>query len=415
MSKNNTATATEGVPGFDWSVYSDGWNGKSLKKNRRIKTKKTDTGVAILSHEKYAAQTYRKYLAGTVESKEIKKGDHLTITDLNPLDNDQVMATVKGGANNIIIDLNKEGKYLSQISMGGSAMSKDVFTACLRNPQIKETIINMGLTARVGTDTEKASIWDGFVDNLNKTLYEQIEKPTNGYMAHVVGYNTGGLVVEISNAVKAFLPSSLIATSHQALLPFEEYVGQDLEVMVEAYRPGRGFIVSRKKFINTILPGKVGQLAEQLEDNQDQVFVGEITGFAVYGIFVQIDQYITGMLHKSLVSDHLREIMRDNQGELNLGDKIEVYVHRIDDTRVILSDVPSEFRDEVIARREAEDEAEKAAYAEEQARLEAEAAAAVQALEDERLAALAETITISRDATIDMSVLAAEPVQKTEE
>ena len=70
---------------------------------------------------------------------------------------------------------------------------------------------------------------------------------------------------------------------------------------------------------------------------------------------------------------------------------------------------------EIKQRREAEDEAEKAAYAEEQARLEAEAAAAAQALEDERLAALAETITISRDATIDMSVLAAEPVQKTEE
>lgn len=405
MANNNTsAMANEGMPGFDWGVYNDGWNGKSLKKNRRVKTKKTDRNVSILSHENYAASTYRKYLAGPVESKEIKKGDVLKITDLLPVDADHVMATVKGGANNIVIDLTKESRYLSTIEFNGESMTKEVFTACIRNQQIKDSIINMGLTARVGTDAEKASIWDGFVSSLTQELHQQIENPTRAYMAHVIGSNNGGLIVEISGAVKAFLPSSLIATSHQALLPFEEYMDQNIEVMVEAFRPGKGFIVSRKKFINAILPGKINGLMEILEDDQDHVFTGKITGFAVYGIFVQLDQYITGMLHKSLVSDTLRDIMRENNGELNLGDEIDVYVHRIDDTRVILSDVPSMNRDEVIARREAEDEAEKAAYAEMLAHQEADAAAAAQAAEDERLAALASTLVMRPESSFDIPV-----------
>lgn len=415
MPKNNTAAMqTEGVPGFDWGSYSDGWNGKSLKRNNRVKTKKNDRQVTVLSHEKYAASTYRKYLEGNVEAKEIKTGDVLAITDLRPMDDTHVMATVKGGANNIVIDLEKEGRYLQSLQFNGEAMSKEVFNACLRNDQIKERIISMGISVRVGTDAEKASIWDGFVESLNRELLAQIEKPTRGYIARVIDFNSGGLIVEISNAVRAFLPSSLIATSHQAVEAFEDYVGKDLEVMVETFRPGRGFIVSRKKFINAVLPGKIAQLAETLEADQDKPIVGKITGFAVYGIFVQIDQYITGMLHKSLVSDTLREIMRDNQGELNLGDTIEVYVHRIDDTRVILSDVPSDQRDEVIARREAEDEAEKAAIAAEQARLEAEKAAEAEAAENERMARLADTFMQSTTATIDITVSAPVDVESIE-
>ena len=71
----------------------------------------------------------------------------------------------------------------------------------------------------------------------------------------------------------------------------------------------------------------------------------------------KLDEYITGMMHKSLVSDNTREAMRNRT--IKPGDEYTVYIHKIENNRVILSDVPSSERDAVIARREAEDELEK--------------------------------------------------------
>jgi hypothetical protein len=53
-----------------------------------------------------------------------------------------------------------------------------------------------------------------------------------------------------------------------------------------------------------------------------------------------------------------REAMRNN--EIVAGTEVQVYVHKIEGTRVILSDVPSTEREPIIARREAEEEREKA-------------------------------------------------------
>ena len=47
--------------------------------------------------------------------------------------------------------------------------------------------------------------------------------------------------------------------------------------------------------------------------------------------------------------------MRNN--EIVAGSNVQVYVHKIEKKRVILSDVPSDERDAVIARREAEEAA----------------------------------------------------------
>jgi ribosomal protein S1 len=102
-----------------------------------------------------------------------------------------------------------------------------------------------------------------------------------------------------------------------------------------------------------MLPVKIQQLKEQLKENKDKVFTGHVTGHTEFGIFVELDDFITGMLHKTLVRDETREQMKANS--IEPGTEIQVYVHKIEGNRVILSDVPSEERDAVIARREAEE------------------------------------------------------------
>lgn len=403
MSKVATKNKTieEGVPGFDWSMYDDGWNGKSLKRNAKVNIRKSDSNMTIYSHEKYASATFRKYMGIEPVSKEIKKGDVLEITDLRPLSDDKVMATVKNGANNIIIDLTKENKFINNLTLGNEAMDKETFVKCLDVPNVKNEILKMGITAKVGKDTEKASIWDGFVTSLNAEMIRQIEKPTRAYLAKVLFVeNEAGLIVEISNAIRAFLPASLIHLPHTENKPLEYYVDKYIEVMVEDHRKYRGFIVSRKKYLNTILPMRLNAMIETLENDPNHVYTGTITHAEPYGVFVQLDECVTGMLHKSLVNDDLREQMRE--GSVEIGKQVEVYVHKVENNRVVFSNVATELRDEVMAKREAEDEAEKAAYAEELAAKEAAAEAARVEAEKAELEALASTFTSMTSTTIEL-------------
>ena len=70
------------------------------------------------------------------------------------------------------------------------------------------------------------------------------------------------------------------------------------------------------------------------------------------------------MIHKTLMSDELRERLRQNQ--VAAEEKLVIYVHKIEregkSSRIILSDVASADRDAVIAKREAEDLQEKSEY-----------------------------------------------------
>ena len=339
---------------FDWSMYEDGWNGRSLKINKNVKV--NNPKDKVYCHEAYAQEVYDKLCGGKEPvSKELKKNTLVNITDLEPINDNTVMATINNGETNIIIDLDKEQKFMNTITINGKPGNKENFITSLQIPDLKKQILSMDLYAKVGTDTEKASIWDGYVAKLTNELIEQQTENSKAFEATILSTNKGGFVVEIMGIIKAFMPGSMAAKNR--VTDYESMVGQKLEVMVESYDKNIGFVVSRKKYLNTILPVKLRDLAKQLKKNQDMPFIGHVTDSTPYGVFVEIDEYITGMMHKSLVSDNTREAMRNRT--IKPGDEYTVYIHKIENNRVILSDVPSSERDAVIARREAEDELEK--------------------------------------------------------
>ena len=341
-------------PNFDWSLYEDGWNGRGLRVNPKVKAKGKDK---VFSHEAYASELYKKYSGlNVVGSKELVKNALVSISDISPLDNDNVILTINGGANNVIVDLNKEQKFLNQFSVNNEKITKDEFIKTLSNDTFKKQILNMNLFAKITPgDVEKASIWDGYVEALVLEMKEQITKKSKAYYATILSTNKGGFVVDIMNTIKAFMPGSMAAANR--VTDFESFVGKKFEVMVESYDPSYGFVVSRKKFLRTMLPSKLNELNNKLIDNKDTVFTGHVTGTTLFGVFVELDEFITGMLHKTLVRDETREAMRNNA--ILPGTEIKVYVHKIENNRVILSDVPSSERDVVIARREAEEILEK--------------------------------------------------------
>ncbi len=351
--KNNVKQ--EKPENFDWTPYDTGWNGKSLRVNTSFKYNKKDK---VYSHESYAEELYNLYSGvKVVGTKELVKNSLVNISDINVLNNDTIILTINGGSNNVIVDLNKEQRFFNQFSVGNEKMSKDVFIKALDNASFKSELLGMNLLAKITPgDIEKASIWDGYVETLTREMKEQITLNKKAYYATILSTNKGGFVVDIMNTIKAFMPGSMAAANR--VTDFESFVGKKLEVMVESWDPSYGFVVSRKKFLRTMLPSKINEMHNKLLDNVDTVFTGHVTGTTPFGVFVELDEFITGMLHKTLVKDETREAMRNN--EIVPGTEVNVYVHKIEGTRVILSDVPSAERDVIIAKREAEEEQEKA-------------------------------------------------------
>lgn len=357
VTKNTTIVAGD----FDWTPFEDGWNGKSLRVNTQVKHNERHTKV--YSHETYANEVLDKFLNQSAPvSKELRKDTIVKITDLAPLTNDKVIATINGGANNVIIDLNKEQRFFNTMSMDGSRITKETFLTYLDDADVRKKFIEMGLVAKIGTDIEKASIWDGYVETFVSEMREQIILKSKAYMAKVISSNNGGFVVEVANTVKAFMPGSMAAANK--LTNYESLVGTEMEVMVESWDPKYGFIVSRKKYLYTIIPLYLKRLEAQLAENKDTKLSVTVTGTTPFGIFCEINEVLTGMIHKTLMSDELRERLRQNQ--IKPQETLEVYVHKIEPikggSRIILSDVDSANRDAVIAKREAEDLQEKSDY-----------------------------------------------------
>ena len=371
------AYGNEGTAGFNWDMYSDGWNGTGLKTNKSIHSVKGHKDK-VFSHEDYALSLYKKINKIKVEdSKELKKNVLVSINDFKVINSDQILATINNGANNIIIDLNKEQKFFNTIEFGDKKCDKNDAIKYLSDDKykflagnnaetgepvymtFKQLLLSMDLKAKIGTDEEKASIWDGYVEKLTQDMIEQVNlknKATKAYNATILSTNRGGFVVEIANTIKAFMPGSMAGPNK--IEDYEALVGKTYEVMVESYDKNYGFVVSRKKYLRTVTPIEIAKMVETLKTNQDTIFTGHITGANQYGVYVEINEFITGMIHKTLASDTLREAMRNNT--IVPGTEINVYVSDIVNGRVILSDVPSTERDAVIARREEEDAKEKA-------------------------------------------------------
>ncbi len=343
-----------GSADFNWDEYESGWNGVSLKPNKKIKTA---VGDKCYSHASYAQELYDKYSGVQSEVvKDLKRGSTVTIQDFKVIDDNTIMATVCGGATNVIIDLNKEGKFFSQLSYDNKTLTKDDFVSAAKtNPEFKKSLLSMDLCVKVGSDTEKGSIWDGSVERLSQELKDQIKKNDKAYYATILSTNGGGFNVEVGGMIKAFMLGSQAAANR--ITDYESMVGKTLEVMVESWNPKNGFTVSRKKYLNKARPYMLRPFETALAEAPETTYVGKITGASQYGVFVELNEFITGMLHKTLVSDELRATMRRN--EVVAGEEITVYVHKIENGRVILSDVPLAEREAVIKKREAEDEAEK--------------------------------------------------------
>ncbi len=142
------------------------------------------------------------------------------------------------------------------------------------------------------------------VDNKMKDFFEN-KTAIEGYVKEIIpaGYL---LNIEIDNiTIDAFMPNTLADVNK--LHDVDVLLGQKIFVMLETLQQDKGiYVVSRKKFLKTLIPEKIKELKKY---PRDHVFTGHVTGTRAFGIFIQFEDCLTGMIHKANIRKDYQDII----------------------------------------------------------------------------------------------------------
>jgi ribosomal protein S1 len=162
-----------------------------------------------------------------------------------------------------------------------------------------------------------------------QSLFEHLEKNT-WFEVKIKKLIRGGYLAIYMNEIECFLPGSHAAAN--IIHNFNDLLGKTINVMVDNYDSANDlFILSYKKYVTESMSTKISDL----EFNKK--YTGVLTNNPYdFGMFVEIDGYYTGLIHKTEFENY-----EDIRKKYRVGQKIEVYVKDItmkgDQYRVILT------------------------------------------------------------------------------
>jgi ribosomal protein S1 len=217
---------------------------------------------------------YKDFLNSITESPIIPQVGSVVSATYEGLTRGQHFLSVRGFKDDIYIeDRPSESKYL-------------------RNAQPGDSIDVLIIEINYGDFFVKGSITDLYESRAHQNL-KALDKDTP-VMADIISMNPAGYEVEIfygGVVLKAFMPNTLAGVNK--LSDPSSIVGKKMEVMVESYSDHEGtYIVSRRSYLLSLVP-------EAIENIKYGVpYEGSVTGTAPFGIFVEFNECLTGMIHK---------------------------------------------------------------------------------------------------------------------
>lgn len=228
---------------------------------------------------------------------------------------DQYVFEVSNFKDDVRIDVKpSESKYLKSCEIGNEV---DVLVTSVnhQNYLIKGSI---------------ASLYESMAHENMKSL-EEGESVT----AYVRSLNPAGYDVELVNGgitLQGFMPNTLAGINK--LYDPTSIVGETFEVMIESlvdtYSDYEGtYIVSRRKYLQSLIPDALDSL------EFGELYTGNVTGTTPFGIFVEFNECLTGMIHKANVTPE----WQDRIGEIKPGQAIEFYIKEIIKNKIILTQV----------------------------------------------------------------------------
>ncbi len=149
--------------------------------------------------------------------------------------------------------------------------------------------------------------------------------------AYIKGLNPAGYDVELSHGgvtLPGFMPNTLAGINK--LFDPTSIVGKTFEVMIESFAQQEGtYIVSRRKYLQSLIPAAVKQL------KYGEVHTGSVTGTTPFGVFVEFNECLTGMIHKANVDVEWQEKLTS----IKPGFQIEFYIKEVIKDKIILTQI----------------------------------------------------------------------------
>lgn len=143
--------------------------------------------------------------------------------------------------------------------------------------------------------------------------------------------NPAGYDVDILHegiTLPGFMPNTLAGINK--LYHPESIVGKNLNVMIESFSEQEGtYIVSRRKYLKTLIPEAISQL------EVGKIYDGHVTGTTPFGVFVEFNECLTGMIHKANITPD----WQDKISEIKPGMEINFYVKEIIKDKIILTQI----------------------------------------------------------------------------
>jgi ribosomal protein S1 len=268
----------------------------------------------------YAEDTYKKgqklqdkYLDSLYDSIQIETpsaGSVVRSTYLGMMSNQYVFSVV-GYKDDVRIE-NKPGeaKYLNSIEVGEQV-------DLLITEVVQSTYFIKGSIA---------SLYESRAHENMKSL-EEGESVT----AYIRALNPAGYDVELTNGgvtLPAFMPNTLAGINK--LYDPSSIIGDTFQVMVESFSEHEGtYIVSRRKYLQSLIPDEISNL------EFNTLYGGRVTGTTPFGIFVEFNECLTGMIHKANVTEE----WQNRISEIKPGQEIEFYIKEIIKDKIILTQV----------------------------------------------------------------------------
>lgn len=176
----------------------------------------------------------------------------------------------------------------------------------------------------------KGSISSIYESRIHETLKAIAEDEF--VMGHIKDLTPAGYTVEISYdgiTLEGFMPNTLAGINK--LHNPESIIGSTMELMIESFSREEGtYIVSRRKYLQSLIPNAIKALQNGV------VYSGHVTGTTEFGVFVEFNDCLTGMIHKT----NLNPEYQDRMSEIKPGLPVDFYIKEIiKDSKIILTQI----------------------------------------------------------------------------
>ena len=267
-------------------------------------------GTKILSNESYTKELFEIYMDRIGDSRIYQ-----------PINNDVIDAKVSYiGKDHIQFDIGaKQEAY--------SAIKKE-------NPDtISKLTIGTHVKIKLSVDNNdiKASLSDAVDSAKVQDILDSIGKPA-AFHAKVKSLVHGGYMIDI-DGIEVFMPGSLAGMNK--LWDFESLIGKDIIVMPINYSNEKNtIVVSRRAYLETILSDKVSEI----KNSGNTLHIGNVTGTSKFGVFVEFNECITGLLMSSDLTPELKS--KFDNSSIKPGESISFMIKEvINDKKIMLTQV----------------------------------------------------------------------------